>query len=68
MRKDLSRYMGNMQRAGYNVSGFADQTAQYQGSGSEEAPAELAVGDVVDGMTYLGGDPNQESSWREVAL
>jgi hypothetical protein len=68
MRKDLSRYMENMNRAGYNVSGFADQTAQYQGSGSEEAPTELAVGDVFDGMTYLGGDPNQESSWREVAL
>lgn len=37
-----------------------------QGSGSAAPAAQAApkVGDVLDGYTYLGGDPSQQSSWR----
>jgi len=68
LRKDLARIMDNYGRAGYNVSGFADQTGGYMASGGETGGEAnewgLAVGQNIDGRKYLGGHPNNEASWE----
>jgi len=68
LRKDLARVMDNYGRAGYNVSGFADQTGGYMASGGKTGGEAnewgLAVGQNIDGRKYLGGHPNNEASWE----
>ena len=33
---------------------------------SQPSGASLKIGDIDEGMEYLGGDPNSESSWKKV--
>lgn len=43
-----------------------EQTAGKEGSAATPTTKSLKIGDIDEGMEYLGGDPHSESSWRKV--
>lgn len=73
LKVDLGRYMENYGRAGYDVSGFADQTAQYQreaaGALSQNAPSPAGGGDSdSQAVAWAKANPGDPRSARILQL
>jgi hypothetical protein len=65
MKNTYNERLRTFREAGYDVSGFSPMKEAEAREETIPSPGDLKVGDVVYGLTYLGGDPGLETSWSK---